>query len=477
MNVRFKNFRCFEDTDDLELKKITFLVGENNSGKTSFLAGLNHICGLLDDDEDISLNSPPFELGSFKDICHSASFKQKSAIFQYKCQIGEQIFHWTFEDDHGVPNIKKYQLQRQSEAGLDQLQVNKSDLSITMKLSDGDRNILKGIGLKIELSKDEKHIITINNKRDEWPFSDIERQRSPMMIYRREIFNIERRIEHFWRTEKHEAKKQNNYSKTSLDRLFERVRALTYNRSRSPYFSRNREETIAIAPLRLAPQRVYSFGKPIKGNDPYGENLPFRLLKLNKSEMWESFSESLSEFGLKAGLFQKIDIKPLQEGSDYPFSIMVKTSEGQTSNLMDVGYGVSQILPLIFELLINDRGKHRYRYNYRYLMQQPEVHLHPRAQAEFASLIAKLSNNKNDFVIETHSDYMLGRLKFEIQQGTVSPNDIGILFFDNSEQQIKIHQIDIGKNGLPINAPPSYRRFFLQEMKKNWNLKNSEEMK
>lgn len=104
MEVRFKNFRCFKDTGLLKLKKITLLVGENSSGKTSFLAGLNHISGLLTD-EDVNLNSPPFELGSFKDIFRSPRQKEEERCFEYESKIGDTLYRWAFEDDQGDPKV------------------------------------------------------------------------------------------------------------------------------------------------------------------------------------------------------------------------------------------------------------------------------------------------------------------------------------------------------------------------------------
>jgi AAA15 family ATPase/GTPase len=65
MKVRFKSFRTFEDTRFVDLKKITLLVGENSAGKTSFLAGVNHIYGLFSESNRINLSTPPFQLGAF----------------------------------------------------------------------------------------------------------------------------------------------------------------------------------------------------------------------------------------------------------------------------------------------------------------------------------------------------------------------------------------------------------------------------
>ena len=67
MEVQFKNFRYFRDTGRIPIRPFTILVGENSSGKTSFLAGLNHLFGLMEGSY-VDLNPAPFELGSFKDI-------------------------------------------------------------------------------------------------------------------------------------------------------------------------------------------------------------------------------------------------------------------------------------------------------------------------------------------------------------------------------------------------------------------------
>ena len=106
----FKKFRCFKDTGFLKLKKITLLMGENSSGKTSFLAGLNHISGMLAD-EDVDLNTSPFELGSFSDIFHSARKKDKERCFEYECQIDNALYRWVFEDDQGEPKLSLFSIK------------------------------------------------------------------------------------------------------------------------------------------------------------------------------------------------------------------------------------------------------------------------------------------------------------------------------------------------------------------------------
>ena len=77
-----------------------------------------------------------------------------------------------------------------------------------------------------------------------------------------------------------------------------------------------------------------------------------------------------------AGLFDEISIKPLGSRRSEPFQVQVRKFapggrlKGPHRNLIDVGYGVSQVLPVITELLRADAPS-------TFLLQQPEVHLHP----------------------------------------------------------------------------------------------------
>ena len=82
--------------------------------------------------------------------------------------------------------------------------------------------------------------------------------------------------------------------------------------------------------------------------------------------------------------------------------------------MIDVGYGISQVLPILVRVLTTRNAK--------FLLQQPEVHLHPKGQAELTSLLVEISKrNRNSFVIETHSDYMIDRVRIEIMKGNIKP--------------------------------------------------------
>ena len=84
--------------------------------------------------------------------------------------------------------------------------------------------------------------------------------------------------------------------------------------------------------------------------------------------------------------------------------------KGPQRNLVDVGYGVSQALPVITELLDHDADPPKL-----FLLQQPEIHLHPKAQAALGSLLCTVAGIGRQLIVETHSDYLLDRVRMDIR--------------------------------------------------------------
>ena len=165
---------------------------------------------------------------------------------------------------------------------------------------------------------------------------------------------------------------------------------------------------------------------------------------------------ALRTYGGESGLFDELTVRRLGDQSSDPFQLRVTTGSVDV-NVADVGYGVSQSLPIIVESVLIAPEQW-------VLVQQPEVHLHPRAQAALGSFFANLvASNAKRFVVETHSDYLVDRVRQEVAGGKISGDDVLILFFDRQGAQTKVHSIELDAQGNVLNAPPSYRQFFLEE--------------
>ena len=78
MIVRMQDFRCFLDTGSIEIKPITILIGENSTGKTSFLAALRILMEWANRAESNSFNRSPYFLGGFDQISHANSVQKQN---------------------------------------------------------------------------------------------------------------------------------------------------------------------------------------------------------------------------------------------------------------------------------------------------------------------------------------------------------------------------------------------------------------
>jgi hypothetical protein len=213
-------------------------------------------------------------------------------------------------------------------------------------------------------------------------------------------------------------------------------------------------EVVSLAPIRTKTRRTYD--APQTEFSPEGEHTPYLIKKrLASASQAESFRKFLERAGRESGLFQSIRVKSYGTNQLAPFELQVVL--GRTAlGLDNVGYGVSQALPVIVEMFTRPR---------RTLMniQQPEVHLHPKAQATFGDLVAELAREEEKrFLIETHSDFAIDRYRLNIRRNGGVPSQL--LFFSRGENGNTAAAIEIQDDGsLPEDQPKEYRDFFFNE--------------
>lgn len=225
---------------------------------------------------------------------------------------------------------------------------------------------------------------------------------------------------------------------------------------------------LPVAPLRAKPHRTYD---PVRETaSPEGAHIPMLMMRLEhaKGRRWESLRTDLNSFGRTSGLFSDIKVKRHGRQMSDSFQLQVKVHSGSHANIMDVGYGVSQSLPILVELLStgreDQRGVYGARGGFRFLLQQPEVHLHPRGQAELATFfVNSVQKRGHEFLIETHSDYIVDRIRILVRRRAIEPEKISILYFEPKRNSVQIHNLELDKGGNIRNAPPGYRDFFMRE--------------
>ena len=113
-----------------------------------------------------------------------------------------------------------------------------------------------------------------------------------------------------------------------------------------------------------------------------------------------------------------------------------------------VGYGVGQLLPIITQCVIADGAL--------VLVEQPEVHLHPRLQSAVGDLFVDTVNSgRAQILAETHSEHLVLRLLRRVREGVLAPADLAILYVDMHEDGgAFVRRLEVGANGDLVDGWP-----------------------
>ncbi len=422
--------RCFSERQTLEIRPLTFLVGENSTGKTTALACFHVLADYLKG-RGIDFNSHPYSMGTFKDIVRNSKKKEKN-------------FKLGFTYKHNNENIQTTVELVKKRQGIEPT-VN----SIAIKLADGE------IVIQVEDTiKKEPRLDAFDKEQNQYKIIcgvDVLNDPHFSFFVRPYFFT-------------NESKGEIGFLRC-LDETSEKFKE-------SIYLSWDVFKTLSVfstSPVRSRPKRTYDPTREF--DDPEGSDVPMYLMRIEAIEEknWETLKTQLVEFGRNSGLFENIDVKNLGRSLGAPFQLQVKV-RGPKANITDVGYGVSQILTVLVQILNPSISKNARRdptQSFFSLLQQPEIHLHPRAQAELSSLLVKLANKGNQsFIVETHSDYMIDRTRIEIRKGNIRSEDVSLIYFEPKANIVKVHNIGFDKEANLTDVPPHYRDFFLKESKR-----------
>jgi len=223
-----------------------------------------------------------------------------------------------------------------------------------------------------------------------------------------------------------------------------------------PGFAKN--GLVWFAPIRSIPKRTYDAYK--YNFSPEGEHIPYLLRQIlsKKNDLLVSkLLNLLNSFGKDSGLFDSIGIKEFGKDLTSPFEVNVIIN-GNSFAICEVGYGVSQALPIIIEILAEKKGTW-------YVIQQPEIHLHPKAQAALGDLFYLMAvEERKRFLIETHSDYIIDRFRLCYQKYDQKDLDSQVLYFEKTPTGNKVYPIEIEKTGqYSEDQPSTFREFFIKE--------------
>lgn len=410
MKIFAKNYRGF-DWLEVDLEKVNFLVGDNSSGKSSIIY-------LIDAISKTDLNEVP-----------------------------------RLDEDFGVGEFDYFSPYR-----------NFAD--VTFGYSDGDK-----------FTK----IVTVHRQKKSYPF-----------VCRCSYIAAGKLVSFRWRQDRIEAKISDiEYSdnQSALDEHFKNTgyRAVELEErlplsnpsliltsfsdeitldSRKVFratYESSLKVTRVISPTRALPERFYRFRRKYNAHG------------LHFAALWMDFispddTPNLNEieiFGRESSLFDRIKVRRVADKiDDSPLMVSVEKS-GKEFLLNQVGVGVSQVVPVLIETLYS-----RITGDTSVLMQQPELHLHPIAQAALGSYLFKASTKGLRPVIETHSSFLMDRFRADLRDSMSGSSnedglhreEINIIFCRNSSSGNTAVDISIDSDGSLDGAPDDYHSFFVDEL-------------
>lgn len=220
-------------------------------------------------------------------------------------------------------------------------------------------------------------------------------------------------------------------------------------------YSKNLHSMIHIPGLRGNPERVY----PRTATGPHFPGI-FESYVATIIEQWQQKGDDRLQAILSGlGLTREIAVKgvnntqlELQVGR-----LLTESNGADLVNIADVGFGVSQVLPVLVALLVAESGQLVY-------LEQPELHLYPKAQYELAKILADAAKRGVRLVVETHSPLLLLMIQTLLAQGDLDPDLVRLHWFSRNPEDgtTAIQSAELDENGAFGDWPEDFGDIELQ---------------
>ena len=423
-NIRLRNMKALEDTGDLAIKPLTMLIGPNSAGKSTVLQSLLMIKQTVDSRDlrnPLAINGPWVEMGSFRDIIRGRDTDSNLCVDL--SFASRNPFGWV------VRTLDPSAATLSSETAVSELEIGLLAQISFKETRDGRIGSQKfafeyighfsaeylelapsGIVL---LQEDEKHyacnIRVPGIKDDQFNFTDYEWQRSEAKFYNVLPENPQDSIGDNW--------------------PFFFAQSVNYD------FESAFSSFHYLGPIRARPQRVYN----VSGETPHdvghaGERFADVLISAGSQKLEAKVDEWMAKFDIAA------EVKLERMGPGYFFVQLTNPFSKVPVNLADSGFGGSQVIPIIVEGFFAQQDA-------LILLEQPEIHLHPRAQGVLGDLLVDIANEGRRLIVETHSEHMLGRIQTNIAEGAISKDDVAVYYFQPGETGTRVRELVLDDNG------------------------------
>lgn len=410
--VRWKNYRRFEDTGWISLTPLTILVGANNGGKSSILSPLLLLAQTLestDSEAPIVPFGPLIDLGNYRDLIHGHDVT-RSLFFGLRIHT-----HEPRPKTKAVGSYAPGGVELTFTSGEQPQQVRLAKYEVTdifnrpyfSRAAEAKGFSLSGAISKDGMTADERHALDLAP-----PMNFLF---SPTDV----LYELDKK------SQQDKEVKPKPFSASFSHYLKAAGFAYTLVRDVFGSFS-------YVGPLRAKLKRFYRVSAEmpdtVGSQGEYAANLFRQKVKSLKPQI-DAWVKAF-EFG---------DELRYKELTDDLFQLEFVSGKEHT-NIADAGFGASQVLPLIIQAVAAPEDSLT-------LAEQPEIHLNPRLQCVLADLFAQMATSGHRVVVETHSEHLIVRLRRLVAEGKIASDDVSLYFVEKSGSKSEIRKIPIEKNG------------------------------
>lgn len=441
--LRLRNFKAWKDSGDIRLAPLTVLFGTNSAGKTSIpqlLLLLKQTAESPDRQRALQLGDSRtlVDAGTYDDVVHGHDISQPL----------EFTLSWSLDRDLVIHDPV---------AGRD---YSGNALEFSARLVADAKHQPRAEWFRYELRHGDQTAIdlTVAEKADgkkqrKKPEFELTSTQYPLTRHPGRPWPLPEPVRFYGFPDEVAAYYQN--AALASDLVLELERML-----KSLYY---------VGPLREYPKRLYLWSGEVPDHVGIkGERAVEAILAAgDRSFNWKPKQKTkplpqlVAERLKSMGLIDDFKVKPLgQHRKEYEVLVRANPKLPEVK-LTDVGFGVSQVLPVLVECFYVPRRS-------IVIFEQPEIHLHPRVQADLADLFvdairAREGSAARDcqFLIESHSEHFLRRLQRRIAEDELSNQDAALYFVHAEGAQARIEELDVDRFGNIKNWPDN---FFGDEM-------------
>lgn len=431
-HLRIQNFKSWEDTGDLVLRPITGFFGANSSGKTSILQAIL----LLKQTADSADRGLPLQFGEKNSLINLGDFR--SVVYQHASE-SELRF------DLGWRRLKPFTVRNVKEVNGTSVQNDHLGFSTRVRDERAASNKAPRLVVK-EMRYTVGDVVFGMRQQQEPSHYELISENAPFQFIRSlgRVWPLPPPTKCYGFPDQVRAHFQNAGFLSDLELSLEEL-------LRSVYY---------LGPLRANPERTYTWaGTQPSDMGRAGEQAIDAILSSRdrgekisrgKGKSRVSLEEYVAEWLRKLGLISEFRIEPVKEGSQI-FQVKVRKSpDGAEALLTDVGFGVSQILPVIVLCFYVPEGS-------TVILEQPEIHLHPAVQAKLADVfVDAYLKRKVQVIVESHSEHFLRRLQRRIAEEKLSNNDASFYFCDWTGRVSLAQPLNVDLYGTITNWPTDF---------------------